>query len=391
MLTISPSGGMDEKIMRTFKSTQQDMQARIVRVVRRGHISSRVALADELEIAPSTMGIHVDELVERGFLIESGTARGATGRPKRLLKLVSKAGWFAGVEFTGGRLQAVRLDFAGGIEATHVETLPARVTAEEMVERLAKAVNRMREGAVGPLLGVGIGSPGFVDPQKGQVLYSQFQPDWKEVPLADLLAEQLKTRVLVENNLHVITLAERWFGEGRDEQDFVIVRARQGFGLGVVKMGRLLSGAHHATGEIGMLPWPLEGGTQQIHQALSASRVWRDLSGSSDEPPEDLREALGKLADIGGVEWEAVVTDYARVLGLVQLMLDARLFFLHGPLTALGTRFCEAVMARSLDCIPALKHSPLLLRPTQLGREAGALGAASLAMEAWDPGEAENA
>lgn len=214
--------------MRTFKSTQQDMQARIVREVRRGHVSSRVALADELEIAPSTMGIHVDELLERGFLIESGIARGATGRPKRLLKLVSKAGWFAGVEFTGGRLQAVRLDFAGGIEATQVEALPARVTAPEIVERLAKAVNRLREGAVGPLLGVGIGSPGFVDPQKGQVLYSQFQPDWKEVPLADLLAEQLKARVLVENNLHVITLAERWFGEGRDEPDFVIVRARQG-------------------------------------------------------------------------------------------------------------------------------------------------------------------
>jgi hypothetical protein len=87
-----------------------------------------------------------------------------------------------------------------------------------------------------------------------------------------------------------------------------------------------------------MLPWPLEGGTRQIHQALSASRVWRDLSGSSEEPPEDLREALGKLADKGGSDWEAVVTDYARVLGLVQLMLDARVFFLHGPLTGDSTR-----------------------------------------------------
>lgn len=371
--------------MRTFKSTQQDMQARIVREVRRGHAASRNALAEVLEIAPSTMGIHVDELEGQGFLIESGKAQGSAGRPKRLLRLVPEAGWFAGVEFTGGRLQAVRLDFAGGIQKTQVEPLPARVSVAEMVEHLAAAVKNLRKGATGPLLGAGIGSPGFVDPQKGEVVYSQFQPDWKEVPLAALLARRLETRVLVENNLHVISLAERWFGEGRDEQDFVIVRARQGFGLGLMKQGRLLSGAHHATGEIGMLPWPLEGGAGHVHDALSAVRVWRDLSGSTEAVPEDLRAALGGLVIDEGEKWWAVVTDYARVLGMVQLMLDARVFFLHGPLAVLGTRFCDAVMARSHECIPALRHSPLLLRPTRLGREAGALGAASLAMEAWNP------
>ena len=371
--------------MRTFKVTQQDMQARIVREVRRGFVTSRVALADELEIAPSTMGIHVDELVHRGFLIESGTSRGAAGRPKRLLKLVPQAGWVAGVEFTGGRLQAVRLDFAGGVETTLVDSLPAKVSASEMVNRMGGAVERLREGAVGPLLGVGVGSPGFVNPAKGEVIYSQFQPDWNQVPLASLLVRQLKTRVMVHNNLHVITLAERWFGEGRAEKDFAIVRARLGFGLGVVKEGRLLSGAHHAAGEIGMMPWPLDGGQQQVHDALSAVRVWRELSGSSAKVPEDLREAIGQLPVKEGRAWNEVVTDYARVLGMVQLMIDARVFFLHGPLTALGERFCDAVMARSVECIPALKHSPLLLRPTKLGREAGALGAGSLAMESWNP------
>jgi predicted NBD/HSP70 family sugar kinase len=371
--------------MRTFKSTQQDMQARIVREVRRGFITSRVALAEEVEIAPSTMGIHVDELVQRGFLVESGKSRGATGRPKRLLKLVPGAGWFAGVEFTGGRLQAVRLDFAGGVVETVVDVLPERLNAAEMIERIALAVNRLRDGAEGPLLGTGIGSPGLVDPQKGSVVYSQFQPDWQNVPLARLLTRELKTRVLVENNLHVITLAERWFGEGRDEKDFGIVRARLGFGLGVVKDGRLLSGAHHAAGEIGMLPWPLERGDKQVHDVLSAVRVWKDLSGSHANAPEDLREALSTLPIKDDKAWRAVVTDYARVLGMVQLMIDARVFFLHGPLTALGERFCVAVMERSAECIPALKHSPLLLRLTKLGREAGALGAASLAMESWNP------
>ncbi|MBK8040659.1 MAG: ROK family transcriptional regulator [Verrucomicrobiaceae bacterium] len=376
--------------MRTFKSTQQDLHVRIVREIRHGRAASRGALAEILEIAPSTMGIHVEDLVRQGYLAESGLERGAFGRPKRLLRLVPQAGWFAGIEFTGGSLRAVRLDFAGGGEVTLHEPLPAQITAAGMIDRLEGAVRQLSQGASGMLLGVGVGSPGLVDPVKGEVVYSQFQADWSHVPLAGELTRRLGVRVTVENNLHVITLAERSFGGGKNEDDFAVVRARLGFGLGVVKGGRLLPGAHHAVGEIGMLPWPLDGGTQQVHDVLSAGTVWRRLQGAgeSEQAPEDLRTALMELAGTRGCAWNAVVTDYARVLGMAQLMIDARVFFLHGPLTSLGSRFCEDVMVRSLECIPALAHSPLRLVLTHLGSEAGALGAASLAMEAWNPEDA---
>jgi predicted NBD/HSP70 family sugar kinase len=376
--------------MRTFKSTQQDMQARIVREVRSGRAKARAGLAHLLEIAPSTMGIHVDELVRSGYLIESGLERGSAGRPKRLLKLVSQAGWFVGVEFTGGRIQAARLDFAGKLERNLQESLPSEISAAQMIDKIEAVVRELHNGATGPCFGIGIGSPGLVNPAEGVVVYSQFQPDWKRVPLSQELQKRFGIRVLVENNLHVITLAEKWFGEGRDEDDFVVVRARMGFGLGIVKAGRLLPGAHHAAGEVGMLPWPLEGGRRQVHEAFSARSVWQKLSGNHDSsPPEDLRAALTSLADSRGEVWDAVVTDYARLLGVIQLIVDARRYFLHGTLAALGTRFCDDIMRRSLELMPELKHSPIRLGPTSLGRDAGALGAASLAMEAWNPAEAK--
>lgn len=372
--------------MRTFKSTQQDMQARIVREVRSGRAKSRGVLAELLEIAPSTMGIHVDELARRGFLIESGLERGSTGRPKKLLELVSEAGWFAGVEFTGGRLQAARLDFAGKVEKSLQQPIPPQITAAQMIDQIEAILREVQAGAAGPCFGIGVGAPGLVDAAEGLVVYSQFQPDWQQVPLAQELQRRFATRVTVENNLHVITLAERWFGDGRDEDDFVVVRARLGFGIGIVKGGKLLPGAHHATGEVGMLPWPLEGGRQQVHEAFSALSVWRKLSGKrADKAPEDLRVALAALAEARGEAWDAVVTDYARLLGITQLILDARRYFLHGSLAALGTRFCDDIMRRSQELVPALRHSPIQLVPTTLGKDAGALGAASLAMEAWNP------
>jgi len=42
-----------------------------------------------------------------------------------------------------------------------------------------------------------------------------------------------------------------------------------------------------------------------------------------------------------------------------------------------------------LTLMPALRDTPVRVVPTKLGDSAGGLGAASLAMEAWDPGLAD--
>ncbi len=373
--------------MRTLKISQFQFHSRIVNNIRQGRVISRGALADLMKTSASTMGQHVDDLISRGFMEESGLGKGPKGRPKRLMRLLPEAGWFAGVEFTGGRLQAVRLNFAGEREHEISEPLPNSIAATEVLGRIGGAIHRMREGACGPLLGIGVGAPGFVDSSRGTVVYSQFQPDWQNVPLVEELGRHFGVPISVENNLHVIAMAERWFGAGREEDDFVIVRARIGFGLAVVKDGRLMSGAHHGAGEIGLWPWPLEGGSGQVHEALSARAVWRKLSGVKKRTaaPEDLVADLSKVADATGSAWDEVVTSYARVLGIAQLLIDSRLYFLHGPLTALGQRFCDEVNLRCIQLIPALGQSPVKLIPTTISEVAGALGAASLAMEAWDP------
>jgi predicted NBD/HSP70 family sugar kinase len=376
--------------MRTFKTSQFQLHARIVQHIRHGRAISRGALAEALQTSPSTMGLHVDELIENGYLVESGLSKVLTsGRPKRLLQLLPGAGWFAGVEFTGGRIQAARLNFAGVCGEVLVEPLPLNLHAAEVISRISEIVKKLHAKALGPLLGVGIGSPGFVDPVKGEVLFSNFQPDWKDVQLAAQLRRQFKAPIAVENNLHVITMAERWFGAARDAADYAIVRTRNGFGLGIVKNGQLVPGAHHGVGEIGLWPWPLDGGGGGVcvHEALSARSVWRRLSGADSRThvPADLAAAMSKLAHVTGKVRDEVVTSYARVLGMTQLMIDSQLYFLHGPLTALGQRFCDEIMVRAVQLMPALRQSPVTLIPTALGEEAGALGAASLAMEAWNP------
>ena len=129
------------------------------------------------------------------------------------------------------------------------------------------------------------------------------------------------------------------------------------------------------------------GSSQELHHALSAPATWRRLArvGEREKLPDDLRAGLAALADSAGPEWDAVCADYARVIGFLHLIIDTGVFILHGPLTVLGDRFCRSITDVACALMPALRGAGLKVVPSTLGDNAGALGAASLAMEAWAP------
>jgi predicted NBD/HSP70 family sugar kinase len=369
---------------------QRDVLGTAVLHVRSGRAISRTTLAKELGISPSTSGQYVDRLIAERLLDESGTNQGPMGRPRRLLKTRSEAGWFAGVEFSAQRMQAVGVDFSGRVVSTVAQPLPVDVKAEMVIQAILESVLKLAESMRGPLLSVGLGVPGLVDPQAGVGIHFTFISDWRQIPVVERVRQKLGVPVILQGSLRVIALAERWFGLGHDLNHYVILGPRSGFGIAMVQEGRVVEGARHAAGEVGLWPWPLggaKGSTQELHHVLSASATWRRLAGATSETPlpEDLRLALAELGSMHGPVWEAVCEDFARVVGCVQLLTDTELLILHGPLTELGVRFCESIVEAVCGLFPSLQATPPKLVPSELGGDAGALGAASLAMESWAP------
>lgn len=358
--------------------------------VRSGRATSRTMLAKELGISPSTVGLYVDRLIAEKFLDESGVNQGKMGRPQRLLAPRPDAGWFVGVEFNAQRLQAVAVDFSGHKAASLVRALPDNVTADMVIQSIVSSVVKLSESMPGTLLGVGLGAPGLVDPEKGVGLHYAFMPDWNDVPVCSRVQEKLHVPVILQNNLRAIALAERWFGMGHEINDYVILGPRSGFGIAMVQQGRLINGAHHAAGEVGRWTWPPTahaGPTQEMHHALSTPTTWRRLAGVPAQTalPEDIRAALAALSTVSGSAWDEVCMDFAKVLGCIQLLTDTQVMILHGPLTALGERFCDHICTTARLLFPALANGAFKVVPSHLGDDAGALGAASLAMESWAP------
>jgi predicted NBD/HSP70 family sugar kinase len=375
--------------MRTKPAIQRDLLRAAILQVRRGRAASRSSLAAALGLAPSTAGLYVDQLIAAGYVSEAGLERGSVGRPKRMLNTRSGAGWFAGVEFNAERVQAVRVDFSGKLVAAQARPLAEDGDADAALRVITTAIGMLAKGTREPLLAIGVGAPGIVDPATGLSEHYPLIANWDRVPLGDLVGRKFEVPVTVENNLRAIALAERWFGGGRELDDYVVLGPRSGFGVALVQGGRVLRGAHHAAGEIGYWRGVFGREDAELQARLSASAVWRRLAGVGERArlPEDLRARFATLAQVEGEAWEGVVSDYAQVIGCLQLLFDTEVFFLHGPLTALGARFCGAVEAATRARYSALAQEPFKIVPSILGDDAGALGAASLAMESWTPAE----
>jgi predicted NBD/HSP70 family sugar kinase len=362
--------------------------------LRRRAASSRSSLAQALGIAPSTGGLYVDLLIDAGYITEAGLDQGAIGRPRRSLALRPDAGWFAGVEFHAARIQAVRVDFAGKVIANEVQPIGASENATEVMARVAGIIAHLSEKTPGRLLGIGIGAPGIVDPEAGIARDYRFILGWRDVPVVQTLSARFGVPVALEHNLRTIALGERWFGGGLALESFVCLGLRTGVGVGVVLDGHLLRGSHFAAGEVGLWPWPLGStGPGDLQTALSAPAIYRRVTGlpPAAPVPGDLRVAFTQLAatfagGIGSTDaWRAVIQDLGQFIAALHLLLDPEAFFLHGPLTALDGPFCEAIAAAAGSFEGNLHRTPVCVLPSQLGEDAGALGAAGLAMERWEP------
>lgn len=373
--------------MRKKPSDQRAMLGATILHLRSRRATSRSALSRVLGASPSTLCLYVDQLIAQGYVQETGLEKASVGRPQRLLGLREEAGWFAGIEFNAQRVQATCVDFAGKAKSTETRLLPEAVDAQTVLKVIAEMLKSLIASQSAPLLGIGVGVPGLVDRNRGVGRYFSFIKHWKDVPIKEILNQHYQTPVTVENNLRVIALAERWFGGGRDLSDYVILGPRSGFGMSIMHNGELLHGAHEVAGEIGLWSWPQPEGDRALHDTLSATAMYRRMARLGPEAPlpADLRSAFQKIGDSNSDEWRSAVLDYARVIRSVQLIVDPEVFFLHGPLTALGAEFCSDIESSVAGLEPKLPDMKIRIVPSTLGDDAGSLGAASLAMEIWDP------
>ena len=379
---------MPRHVVRTKHQIVARVEAELLRRLRAHDGLSRVDLARELQLAPSTAGIYVDRLLRERFIMESRKAGREQGRPPTLLVPNPDGGRFVGVDFEARSILATVVDFSLQMVKQARRAIREGDSVERILGRIAEIIHAVNDGDKRPLLGIGVGVPGTIDPVRGVALGYKFIPGWKDVPLAGRLAEEFGVPVHLENNIRSMAMAELWFGQGRSLRNFVCLGVRTGIGAGIVADGRLLRGEHGSAGEIGKWFAPADSANGGVHctlESVASLQVILAAASAAMKSEMDL-SALRAAAEAGNRKILHVLERAAEAHGWaihqLQLLFDPHRLILVGPLADLGPVFLDllekSVRRHSSEEPPEIVNSTL-------GQFSGAFGAAALALHQWKP------
>jgi hypothetical protein len=226
---------------------------------------SRIQIAKNLGLDKSTVTSIVTGLL--GLRLVTETAEGAAGpqggRKPVLLTLNRSYGSVLGLELRPESYTAVATDLEGSV--LYSKTERAQLTGSGFRDGFFAIASRLREelGRNGaPLLGVGVGVPGVVNPEKGLIRYSI--PLQMEGPFdfQDEIARSYDLPLFLENDANACAWGELAFHRSKRLRDFLFVlvefrdikdrsryHEKTAVGMGIVIGGRVHYGHNYSAGE----------------------------------------------------------------------------------------------------------------------------------------------
>ena len=229
-------------------------RAKIIQIIRTAGLVSRVELAAESGLSKASVTGITAELIKEGLIIEKQSGEYEGGRRPKLLGLNPDGAYVVGVNLSIMEINVVIMNLEADIIANTSQPLENRhYSVDEITELMVTTVQTcMWEGnfARDRISGVGIGVPGPVYTNSGII---RFLPNygWENVNLRDRIEARLGLPCFIDNSSNTLAAAERWFGEGKGIDNFLVVTLLNGVGLGIVINGHIYRGAEGIAGEFG--------------------------------------------------------------------------------------------------------------------------------------------
>ncbi len=167
-----------------------------------------------------------------------------------------------GIDIGGTNIKLALMDEKAHIKAKRIFSTSQFRNKNALINELVKEIEALLFEHSVPrknLLGIGIGAPGIVDIRTGTVHVLTNIPNWREVPLGDILKKRLRIPVFVDNDVNVMALGELRFGAGRGVRNMLCITLGTGVGGGLILDGKLYRGSSYAAGEFGHVPINIEG------------------------------------------------------------------------------------------------------------------------------------
>lgn len=251
---------------------------------------------------------------------------------------------------------------------------------------------------------VGIGAPGAVDPEHGEVIFAP-NLDWKDVPIVKELEKRLDLPVFLENDCKACMLGVYEQELKSKPRDVLGIFIGTGIGGGLIINGELYGGASHTAGELGHMVIDVNGpkcscGNKGCFEVFaSRSAIFRVIQAAikggqkslltemlgddlKDLRSGDIRKAIRR----GDKVVEKIVEEAAEYTGiaignLVNLLNPEVVVLGGGVIEALADEMMPAIVKSAKSHVLTGNLRNVEIVASKLGDNAGITGAAVLARE----------
>ncbi|MEU4999905.1 ROK family protein [Streptomyces sp. NPDC021622] len=356
----------------------------VLRALHRRSPQTLAELATGTGLSRPTVESALEELAAHGWAGEAERDEGerAPGRPARRFRFRVEAGRVVGADIGLHKMVLLLADLGGTVLAAHHEDIDPELGGAARLDLLRRGLEAFLDAHSvrrDTVLARCVGVPGVVD--SGGTITSYVIPEWSGVGLGRLLTDGQSGEpgepghTIVENDVNLAVLAERWQGAATLAGDVVCVLTGHRVACSLTIDGRLHRGRRGGAGELGLLPLL---GMNTAQDALS----WKGARRTGESEVA----ALGRAADTGDPRALAAVADFAdRIspgIAALALAVDPELIVLTGGATPLGGHLVPLIEDRLR---PLTLHVPRIALST-LGGQGVAIGAVRKALDQVEAG-----
>lgn len=343
---------------------------------------SRSEIARRMGVTRAATSLIAEELMARGYIVESFPGDKPLGRTPVPLRLIGDNAWAVGIYLNRDHCQVGLVNLTGQVRAQR-DFSPVVPTD---LERLAAAVTDMLQQQGVPadkVVGVGVSAPGPLDGENGRILNPPGFEAWHNFAIVERLQALLPFPVYLANN--AAALAQYCLGkpETGGSENYLLLLVDSGLGSGVIIRGKALKGAGFFTGELGHTSIDLKGkrctcGNRGCLEAYAA--IPHLLKGSDfdswqqvmDRESTDLRAA--RLVQQELAYLTAGVVNMANLISIDTVLLAGDLLYKADRLlSALEQAVNEKILRRDI--------LPIRVRASCSGPDAPLQSAADIAFD----------
>jgi predicted NBD/HSP70 family sugar kinase len=365
---------------------------RLLQLFRDGQPHTKAEMAEITGLARSTISLRLDPLIELGLIAPATSATSTGGRPSARLLLNEESYVVAGVDFGATHAVASLADLSGkilvSIDTKRQISDGPEVCLRWMIEEIRHLLAGLKIDE-DRLLAIGIGVPGPVEHESGKPANPPIMPGWDGFDIPARVNQDLKAKVLVDNDVNVMAVGERHLTYP-DVDHLIFLKAATGIGSGIISDGRLQRGSQGTAGDIGHVRVSrgdniacrcgnygcleaVAGSPAVIKNVNDAGLPVRNMSDLVDATKRSKVEAIQAVRQAG--------RDIGEVLSTCVSLMNPSIIVIGGSMASAGEHLIagvrEAVYSRSMP----LASESLSIVQSKAGKEVGIIGASVMAIE----------